>query len=145
MTHIPAQSSNTIHKAAAIIIKDRKLLVERSPGRGKNVWIAPGGKLEPGENHQQALIRELREELGIDVSLQNTRFFGQFSAEAANHPGYTVVMCIYYVDAWHGTIAAGSEVEELVWVTTTDIGGLPMGSIFVHDVMPRLVAEGLLD
>jgi len=49
-----------IHKAAGIIIKGRRLLVERS--KGKDVFVAPGGKLELGETAIRAVIRELKEE-----------------------------------------------------------------------------------
>jgi len=45
------------------------LLVAHLPGDGRTVWTAPGGGLDPGESHEQAAARELREEVGIDVPL----------------------------------------------------------------------------
>jgi 8-oxo-dGTP pyrophosphatase MutT (NUDIX family) len=54
-----------IHKASGIIIVDRKVLVERSVG--KEYFVHPGGKLEPGETSKQAVVRELKEELQIGV------------------------------------------------------------------------------
>jgi 8-oxo-dGTP pyrophosphatase MutT (NUDIX family) len=51
------QTSNnqTIYKAAGIMIEDRKLLVARQ--RGKPMFVAPGGKIEPGETGRMALVR----------------------------------------------------------------------------------------
>ena len=54
-----------IHKAAGIIIRDRKILIERS--YGKDTFMAPGGKLEQGETPSEAAIRELKEEFQLDV------------------------------------------------------------------------------
>ncbi len=54
-----------IHKAAGILIRDKKLLVERS--KGKEYIIAPGGSIELGETAEEAVIRELMEEFGVTV------------------------------------------------------------------------------
>lgn len=48
---------------------DRVLLVAHLPGDGRTVWTAPGGGLDPGETHEQAAVRELREEVALDVPL----------------------------------------------------------------------------
>ena len=55
-----------IHKAAGIIIQDRKLLFARA--KDMDFFIDPGGKIEPDETAKQALVRELKEELAIDVN-----------------------------------------------------------------------------
>lgn len=48
---------------------DRALLIAHLPGGDRTVWTAPGGGLDPGETHEQAAERELREEVGIEVAL----------------------------------------------------------------------------
>jgi len=132
-----------IHKAAGVIIRDRKLLVERS--EGKKFFIAPGGSIEAGETPKQALVRELMEEFGIKVTESNLEEFGIFTAEAANHPGQQVVMEIFSVKKYEGIPSPNSEVEEIAWVTSKNEKNLPLGSIFEHQVMPRLKEQGMID
>ncbi len=131
-----------IHKAAGIIIQDRALLVERS--RGKEHFIAPGGKIEPGETPQQALVRELKEEFGITVMEHSLERFGTFNAAAAGRVGTQVEMDVFIVNDYIGTPSPQSEVEEIRWVTSVDVGMVPIGSIFAQQVMPKLLATGLL-
>ena len=58
----------TIEVAAAIIVKDNKVFAtQRGYGEFKDGWEFPGGKLEPGESAREALIREIREELDVDI------------------------------------------------------------------------------
>ncbi|MEG0404245.1 (deoxy)nucleoside triphosphate pyrophosphohydrolase [Anaerorhabdus sp.] len=59
-----------IHVVAAIIEEDNKILIaKRSNGEFKGMWEFPGGKVESGETNQQALIREIREELSLDINV----------------------------------------------------------------------------
>lgn len=132
-----------IHKSAGIIIREKKLLVERS--KGKDVFISPGGSIEPGETARQALVRELKEEFTIDVQEDDLEEFGTFEAAAANDPDKVVKMQTFFVKAFAGEPKPDSEVEEIRWVTTADIGHLAIGSIFEHDVMPELARQGLIN
>lgn len=60
----------TIHVVAAIIIRDHKLFAtQRGYGEFKDGWEFPGGKVEPGETHQEALKREIREELATEIEV----------------------------------------------------------------------------
>lgn len=69
-----------IFKVAAVIIRDRKLLVSRS--KGKVYFVSPGVKVEADESAQEALARELREEQGISFSASDTDLLGTFHAVA---------------------------------------------------------------
>ncbi len=60
----------TIHVVAAIIIRDKKLFAtQRGYGDFKDGWEFPGGKVEPGETPQEALKREIREELATEIDV----------------------------------------------------------------------------
>ncbi len=136
-------NSGDIYKAAGLIVKDRKVLAERSVG--KPAFVQPGGKIEAGETPQQALVRELKEELTIDVDEADLELVGNYSAEAANHPGRQVHMHVFMVKKWQGQIQASSEVEELLWLTSDIPKDVTIGSIFTHDIIPALKKQGLID
>lgn len=133
-----------IHKAAGIIIKDRRLLVERS--KGKDVFIAPGGKLESGETSRQAVIRELKEEFRLNVRDDDLEEFGTFYAEAAgsHNAGKSLRMDVFMVKNV-GNITPDSEVEEIRWISSTIPTDVEVGSIFAHEVLPRLKELDLVD
>lgn len=61
----------TLHIAAAIIVKDKQkiLATQRGYGEFKGGWEFPGGKVEPGESAEQALVREIKEELDGDIKV----------------------------------------------------------------------------
>lgn len=132
-----------IHKAGGIIIKDKKLLVERS--KGKNIFIAPGGSIEKGETPKQALIRELREEFSIRVTEKDLVGFDTFYAKAAGDEERIVRMDVFMVSRWSGEPKPSSEVEEVLWITAKIPNGIKVGSIFEHDVIPKLKQKGLID
>ena len=131
-----------IHKAAGILIKDKKLLIVRA--RGKSFFISPGGKIEKGESAEQALVRELAEELQIGVSIDALRSFGTWYAEATDQDNRYLQMDVFFVDAWQGDIVPSQEIEELRWIGATVPKDIELSSIFAHDVVPMLATQGLI-
>jgi 8-oxo-dGTP diphosphatase len=140
-----------MHKAAGIVIVDRKLLVTREVG--KEIFISPGGTVEPGESPVDTVIRELHEEVNINTSKEDLEEFGVFYAEAADHPGKWLRMDTYLVKSWEGEIAPNNDdgqnsddqIEEIKWLTSEIPKGIKVGSIFEHEVIPRLVKTLLID
>lgn len=132
-----------IHKAAGIIIRNRALLVTRS--HNSDVFVSPGGKLEAGENAKQAVIRELQEELQLHITEDQLSLFGTFYAEAAGkNAGKKLRMDVFMVDT-SDPIIPDHEIAELCWLSAEVPAGLQVGSIFAHDVLPKLHQQGLID
>ena len=105
-----------IDKLALIVVENRKQLVARS--RGKRAFFTPGGKRKPGESDEDALVRECKEELTIDLQRETIVPFGVFEAQAHGKPAGTVVRMTCYTARWAGSICANEEIEELRWITS---------------------------
>lgn len=103
-----------IDKLAAIIIQDQKLLVARS--KGKSLFYIPGGKREPGESDESAVIRECQEELSIHFNADSLQYYGTFTAEADDKPEGVSVCIACYTGEFEGELAANAEIAELRWI-----------------------------
>lgn len=137
------QRKNDIHKAAGILLKDKKFLVTRS--KDKNFFISPGGKVELDETNREALIRELKEELNIAVGDIDLKEFGTFYAPAAGSEDKFLQMDVFLVAKWSGEITPASEVEEIRWIDSATPLTFELGSIFLHDVLPKLKEQNLIN
>jgi uncharacterized protein (TIGR00730 family) len=97
-------------------VRDGRLLAVRS--RGRDAFYLPGGKLEAGESHEQALVREVREELG--VRLRDLRPAFTVNAPAHGFPeGTHLTMHCYYADP-AGEPSPANEIAELAWLDLAD-------------------------
>jgi 8-oxo-dGTP pyrophosphatase MutT (NUDIX family) len=110
--------SAVIDKLAWIYIKNKQILITRS--KGKDTYYIPGGKREQGETDQAALIREIKEELDIDLDTETIEFFGQFEAQAHGKPEGTLVRMLCYTARFSGEIRAAAEIEEVRWFQYAD-------------------------
>ncbi|PMO33916.1 DNA mismatch repair protein MutT [Vibrio sp. 10N.222.52.B12] len=129
-----------MHKSAGIIIKDGALLVLRS--KGKDTFYAPGGKLDSGETPEQALCRELQEEVSIAVKEGALTLFGRFEAPAHDKDGITLVMDVFFVNDYSGEVVASNEIEEYQWVDSSNVDDIAISTIFRNEVFPSLVDQG---
>ena len=110
--------STVIDKLAWIEIKDGKILSTRS--KGKDMYYIPGGKREVGESDGEALIREIREELSVNLISDTLSYFETFQAQAHGQPPGTEVKMTCYTGQYQGTLRAASEIAEVVWLTYPD-------------------------
>ena len=98
---------------ALIDIDGRVLLARRPEGRPMaGLWEFPGGKVEDGETPEAALIRELKEELGIDVT---ESCLSPFTFASHRYPDFHLLMPLYVCRVWEGE-ARPSEGQALKWV-----------------------------
>ena len=124
----------TIRIAAALLIgpDDRTLLVRK---RGTQAFMQPGGKIDAGETAAVALVRELHEELGLVVAAEQAQFLGEFSAVAANEPGFEVNCQLYRLDVDQNVLPA-AEIEEVVWVDGANLDHLQLAPLTRDSILP---------
>ena len=100
--------------ACALIDADgRVLLAQRPPGKTMaGLWEFPGGKVEQGERPEETLIRELKEELGIDV---REPCLAPLTFASHAYPDFQLLMPLYVCRRWEGTVTP-QEGQQLAWV-----------------------------
>ena len=110
--------------AVALVDADgRVLLARRPPGKAmEGLWEFPGGKLAAGETPEQALIRELREELGIDTEQS---CLAPLAFASHGYDDFHLLMPLYVCRVWNGTVVP-KEGQELRWVRPVRLGDFPM-------------------
>ena len=98
---------------ALIDVDGRVLLARRPPGKAMaGLWEFPGGKIKPDETPEAALIRELKEELGIDVAAS---CLAPFTFASHAYADFHLLMPLYVCRKWQGTVAP-LEGQTLTWV-----------------------------
>ena len=110
--------------ACALIDTDGRVLIAQRPdGRSMaGLWEFTGGKIEAGERPETALIRELREELAIEV---NEACLAPFTFASHAYPDFHLLMPLYLCRRWAGMPRA-VEAPAIKWVHPRDLGGYPM-------------------
>ena len=126
MAPIGAESGLRLVLVAAVALVDadgRVLLARRPEGKSMaGLWEFPGGKVHAGEAPEAALIRELKEELAIDVA---ESCLAPFAFASHRYPDFHLLMPLYVCRRWSGTPAA-LEGQELAWVRPARLGDYPM-------------------
>jgi 8-oxo-dGTP diphosphatase len=103
-----------IHVAAAAIIdaEGRVLLAQRPEGKEMaGMWEFPGGKIEPGETPEAAMIREIKEEIGLDIC---SHCFAPLSFVSHAYARFHLVMYLFAVNRFEG-IPTPKEGQQLTW------------------------------
>ena len=110
--------------ACALVDADGRVLLARRP-EGKplaGLWEFPGGKVHPGETPEAALIRELKEELDIDVA---ESCLAPFTFASHAYEAFHLLMPLYLCRRWQGTVRA-TEGQALAWVRPPRLADYPM-------------------
>lgn len=110
--------------AAALVDADgRVLLTQRPPGKAlAGMWEFPGGKVEAGETPEAALVRELREELQLDIS---AACLAPFAFASHGYDDFHLLMPLYLCRRWAGQPVA-REGQQMKWVRPLQMRELPM-------------------
>lgn len=119
-----------IRVAAAVIMADGKIFTaQRGYGEFEGKWEFPGGKLEPGESPEEALVREIREELGADIEVEK-----HLGTVEYDYPKFHLSMDCYLCRVPDGRLTL-LEHKDARWLTMEqldDVDWLP-ASVFVLD------------
>ncbi len=108
-----------IDKIALILIDKGKILSTKSIG--KNKYYIPGGKRENDETDHETLIREIKEELSVDILPDTIKYVGTFTAQSdGDKKGINVKMTCYKAD-YIGVLKKNNEIEEIRWLSYNDI------------------------
>jgi 8-oxo-dGTP pyrophosphatase MutT (NUDIX family) len=129
---------------AAVCLRDGRGRVLTVRKRGTGAFMLPGGKIEPGETAAQAGVREVREEVGLDLrSAESLVPLGHFVADAANEPGHLVDSTVFTADLTGEPSPAG-EIEELLWVDPAepDAAGVRLAPLLRDHVLPVIQDTG---
>ena len=109
--------------AALIDVDGRVLLARRPPGKPlAGLWEFPGGKVQPGETPEAALIRELHEELGLDTQAS---CLAPLAFASHGYADFHLLMPLYACRVWRG-LPQPREGQELAWVTKQALDRYPM-------------------
>jgi len=110
--------------AVALIDVDGRVLIAQRPA-GKSMaglWEFPGGKVEPGETPERALIRELKEELGIDVT---EACLAPLTFASHSYDDFHLLMPLYACRRWQGYVQP-HEHADIKWVNPRELKEYPM-------------------
>lgn len=108
-----------IDKVAWIFIQDQKILSARS--KGKKTFYLPGGKREEGETDEACLIREIKEELSVDILPDSISLLGVFTDQAHGKAEGVEVKMTCYKANYRGELAVSQEIEEMRWLGMKDM------------------------
>lgn len=108
---------------ALIDPQGRVLIAERPPGKSMaGLWEFPGGKVEPGERPEDAVIREMREELGVTIeeSALSPLVFASHT-----YPDFHLLMPVFLCRRWEGMVSP-TEGQKITWASPDELERFPM-------------------
>jgi 8-oxo-dGTP diphosphatase len=127
--------------ACVLIDGDGRLLIAKRPeGRPlAGLWEFPGGKVEEGETPEGALVRELAEELGIDIAIAD---LAPLTFASHSYPEFHLLMPLYLCRRWRG-MATAQEGQELQWVWPEELAAyaMPPADEPLKVLLPALLAD----
>jgi 8-oxo-dGTP diphosphatase len=120
-----AQRHTLVLVAACVFVDEAGAVLVTKRPEGKplaGLWEFPGGKVEDWETPERALIRELKEELGVDVSAPG---LAPLTFVSHTYPELHLLMPVYVCRHWEGDMAANEE-QELAWVRPEELASYAM-------------------
>lgn len=130
-----------IDKIAFLYIENGRILSSRS--KGKDTFYIPGGKREFGESDLETLIREVKEELSVEIIPETAYLYGIFEAQAHGKAEGIIVRMTCYMAEFVGLPKASSEIEEIRWLSSEDINIIsPVDKLIFADLQEKKLLFG---
>jgi 8-oxo-dGTP diphosphatase len=109
--------------AVALVDVDSRVLVQRRPAHKSwaGWWEFPGGKVHEGETPEATVVRELKEELGLDITAS---CLAPFTFTSYAYDDFHLLMVLYLCRVWDGTPTPHEE-QTLKWIKPMELGRLP--------------------
>ncbi len=127
---------------ACVLRHGRLLLIQRASDPGRGHWSFPGGRLEFGETIGEGIVREMREETGLEVApLRVFQVYDWITRDDARLVRFHYLVHYLSVQYVSGEPRAGDDAADLRWVSAPELAGLPMHP-FVRETAARLLREG---
>lgn len=108
-----------VDKIAFIQTKNGQLLSTKSKGTSK--YYIPGGKRSAGETDEQTLVREISEELSVQINKQTIEYVGTFKAQSDGAKDGVLVKMTCYKAEYEGVLKAANEIAEIKWLNYKDL------------------------
>ena len=134
---------HTLTTAGLIVIKDRKLLLAFS--NNKQAFYLPGGKADQGESTENALRREVREELNVALDPEKVQFYTHITAPAFGELDGIIMEQDCFLYDLHQQPTPSAEIGDLRYFSTHTYRDQPQQVPGVVMVMHQLQADGLID
>jgi 8-oxo-dGTP diphosphatase len=123
---------------AVIIERGRALIVRRATEPLKGEWSIPGGVLELGETLRTGVIREAKEETGLDVlPVEVLDVYDRIVADEAGKTRYHYVLIDYLCEVTGGELQAASDASEVRWIARAELDGFP-----IADAAEEVIRKG---
>ena len=108
-----------VDKIAFIKTKNGQILSTKSKGKSK--YYIPGGKRELGETDEQTLVREIFEELSVEINTNTIEYIGTFKAQSDGAKKGVLVKMTCYKAEYEGFLKPSNEIEEIKWLNYKDL------------------------
>lgn len=131
----PMSATHHITIAAALLMDDNKniLLVRK---RGSPFFMQPGGKIDQDETPEEALIRELNEELQLVIKREELVAMGCFHDIAANETDHQLTAHLFRIQRESFTPIPAAEIEEAVWLSQDECQHITLAPLTENQLLP---------